>query len=93
MNISVHIEQLILDGLPIAHGQGGFVQAAVELELARLLAAETPRMTGGALARVHVGDLRLRPQSSPAEIGQQIGRAIHAGINRSVESDSISAKE
>ena len=36
-NIHLHIERLILDGLPIERAQGPHVQAAVEAELARLL--------------------------------------------------------
>ena len=36
-NIHLHIERLILDGLPIECAQGPHVQAAVEAELARLL--------------------------------------------------------
>ena len=37
MNINLHIERLILDGLPIEPRQRAQVQAAVEAELARLL--------------------------------------------------------
>ena len=36
-NIHLHIERLILDGLPIERAQGPHVQAAVEAELSRLL--------------------------------------------------------
>ena len=36
-NIHLHIERLVLDGLPIDRGQGPHVQAAVEAELTRLL--------------------------------------------------------
>ena len=38
MTIHVHIERLVLDGLPVTHAQGPQVRAAVEAELARWLA-------------------------------------------------------
>ena len=40
MRINVHIERLILDGLPVTSLQGPEVGAAVETELARLLLDE-----------------------------------------------------
>ncbi|MGA9365505.1 MAG: hypothetical protein WBW16_14170 [Bacteroidota bacterium] len=93
MNINLHIERLILDGLPLTSSQGVLVRAAVEGELTRLLAAGMPGVTGGALPSVQGSDLQLSPQISPKQLGQQIGRAIHAGLNRSVESHSISSRE
>ena len=38
MNINVSIERLVLDGLPVSSAQGSLLGAAVETELARLLA-------------------------------------------------------
>ena len=52
MNIHVHIERLVLDGLPVAPGRGDLVREAVEAELTRLLAEGglVPGLTsGGAL--------------------------------------------
>ena len=43
MNINLHIERLILDGLPITRQQGPHVQAAVEAELTRLLSCSPRR--------------------------------------------------
>ena len=40
MNINLHIERLMLDGLSIASGEAALVQMAVEAELGRLLATE-----------------------------------------------------
>jgi hypothetical protein len=49
MRISVHIERLILEGLPVTSPQGHQVQAAVESELVRLLA------TADLLRELHAG--------------------------------------
>ena len=38
MSINVHIEELVLDGLGISSSQSPVVQAAVQSELARLIA-------------------------------------------------------
>ena len=73
MNINVHIERLLLDGLSIAHNQGPLVQAAVEAELARLLAADglaSSLQAGGALYRVPAGSIQLGSDGDPNSLGQ-----------------------
>ncbi len=83
MNINVRIERLVLDGLPIAHNQGSMVQAAVEAELAGLLAANglAPSLPGGgALYRVPAGSIQLTGDGNPNTLGQQIARAVYGGI-------------
>lgn len=83
MNINVNIERLILEGLPISHSQRPLVQATVEAELARLLAANglTPDlMTGGAMPNVPGGSIQLTDGRNPYGLGQQIAQAIYGGI-------------
>ncbi len=83
MNINVHIERLILDGLPIASQQGPLVQAAVEAELVRLLAADglaANLLAGGALSHVQAGGIQLTGEGNPSQLGQQIARAVYGGI-------------
>ena len=80
-SIHVHIERLVLDGLPLTNGQGRLVQAGVEAELARLLGADTGGMspdlrTGGATPSVRAGDFPLRENSSPAQIARQIADTL-----------------
>ncbi len=85
MNINIHIERLILDGLPIAHNHGPLVQAAVEAELARLLAADglgPSLQAGGALYRVPGGSIQLMGDGNPNTLGQQIARAVYGGIGK-----------
>ena len=53
MNIKLHIERLVLDGLPVTRSQGPLVQAAMEAELARLMAE-------GGLAGAGIGRERCR---------------------------------
>lgn len=85
MNIRLHIERLILDGVPLEAGGTTRLQAAVESELGRLLAEgglSTEMQTGIALPSVRAGDVRLGEQASPIQMGGQIARAVYTGIGR-----------
>ncbi len=82
-NIHLHIERLILDGLPIERSQGPHVQAAVEAELSRLLTENglAPNLqTGGAMPNVHANAIQLTASSSPAQVGTQIAQSVYGGI-------------
>jgi hypothetical protein len=88
MKIHVHIERLILDGLPLGPGGGARVQAAIEAELARLLTAggtvegsiAQTWPTGGAVPSVPAAPIQLSTGVRPAEIGGQIARSVYGGI-------------
>jgi hypothetical protein len=83
VNIHLHIERLILDGLPVGPGQGARVQAAVEGELARLLAEGglAPGLrAGGALRAVPANPIQLAPGNNPTQIGMQIAQSVYGGI-------------
>ena len=83
MNIRIHIERLILDGLPITHSQGPLVQAAVEAELTRLFTenglVESFR-AGGAVPSMRADAIQLTSGSNPSQIGTQIAGAVYSGI-------------
>ena len=82
MNIHLHIERLILDGLPIAGGQGAAVRVAVEAELIRLFAATgiTPA-SSRAEARVSAAEIQCLPGMTARQLGQRIGRSVFGGLN------------
>lgn len=85
MNINLHIERLVLDGLPIEHHHGPLVKAAVEAELSRLLAADglaNSLMSGGAMPSVPAPNIQLASNSSPIQLGQQIAHSLHGGIGK-----------
>ena len=44
MNINVHIERLVLEGLPVTDPDSPIVQAAIETELARIVAGHFARI-------------------------------------------------
>jgi hypothetical protein len=84
MSINVHIERLILDGLSVSDAQSPIIGAAVERELARLLATgglERSLQDGGAWASVPVSNIQLTA-GKPAHLGQQIAAALYGGIGQ-----------
>lgn len=95
MRIDVRIDRLILEGLPVTGDQGPLVQAAVERELARLLAVDGlsgEARTAGAAPRVNAGGFELREGSHPSRLGQQIARSVYHGIGaRAVSSQGAIA--
>jgi hypothetical protein len=84
-NIHIHIERLILDGLPIWHTQRPLVQAAVESELAKLLSTDglaQSLMAGGTMPHVSGGSIQLTGDGDPGLLGQQIAQAVYGGIGK-----------
>jgi hypothetical protein len=79
MNITIHIERLVLEGVPMDNGQRGALQAAIEDELVKQLATAEfapGLLAGGALAYVRGGDMPLARDMQPPQLGQHIAQAI-----------------
>jgi hypothetical protein len=83
VKILVHIERLMLEGLPVTSLQSPLVRQAIERELARLLGTDGlshELRRGAALPRVRAGALQLAGENPPAKLGVGIARAVHEGI-------------
>jgi hypothetical protein len=83
MNIQLHIEALVFHGFAALDRQA--INAAVEQELGRLLAAQgvPPALAvGRAMARLDGGSFTVRPDAKPAHIGLQVAQAIYGGFQR-----------
>jgi hypothetical protein len=88
MNIKLHIERLVLDGVNIAPGQRHLLQASVEAELTRLLMAGglSPSLAQGTvlprtvLPRISTGGIQLTAGNNPTQLGQQIAQSVYGGI-------------
>lgn len=83
MNITLHIEKLVLGGLPLTKSQGPLIRAAVEAELMRLIAAHglTQELcTGGAFPFVPTKGLRFTNGADVAHLGARIAQAVYGGI-------------
>ena len=85
MNITLSIERLILDGLPLAQHQRPILQAALEAELARLLAADGLKFdfqTSGAYPRIAAEEVQVQDNMDARLLGKQIAQAIYKGIGQ-----------
>lgn len=90
MKINLHVERLILEGLPVARHEAAQVHAAFEAELSRLLTAhglDASLASGASLARLNVGDLRLPRGGAqdPAQLGAHIAAAVYGGLGGEVK--------
>lgn len=85
MTTHVHIDRIVLDGVDPGPGQLARLQAAIEQELARLLAAGGNQATlrGGAVHAVTGGTLDMAGAPAPGELGRRIAQATYEGIQRS----------
>jgi hypothetical protein len=82
MNINLHIERLVLDGVNIAPGQRHLLQASVETELARMLmdGGLSPGLAQGSdLPRLSTSGIQLTG-NNPVQIGRQIAESVYGGI-------------
>ena len=82
MNLTIHIERLILDGFTVPPEGQAHLQAAVEAELGRLLTAgglAPPLRRGGAVASIAGG--RLDPSADdPARLGRRIAQSVAGAL-------------
>jgi hypothetical protein len=93
MRINLHIERLVLDGLP-EMGRPAHVQAAVEAELARLLKAgrlNTDLLAGGAMSSIGAPAIRLTGETNAAQLGAALAGAVYSGIGTETSDRSAAA--
>ncbi|MFL6672249.1 MAG: hypothetical protein ACJ8LG_03035 [Massilia sp.] len=82
MTLRVHIERLVLDGVG---APPQLLQAALQVELARLLAQGglAPELArGAAVARIAAPAPALATEAGGAQVGVQIAAAVYGGIGR-----------
>jgi hypothetical protein len=82
MNVSVHIERLILDGVPVPHRHRPQLQASLEAELARLIAADglaVDMHMSGVLPRLSGGEIQIE-DDDPKLLGKRIAQAVYTRI-------------
>jgi hypothetical protein len=84
MKINLHIERLVLEGLPLERAHGPQLQDAVQQELRRLLGTggiAPAMMSGGAMPRARGGDVSYAKESSPRQLGTQIAQSVHGSCS------------
>jgi hypothetical protein len=86
MNINLHIERLVLEGLPTENRHSALVKAAIEAELTRLLTENglsAGLQSGGVFPRLQANALQLGTEKTP-QLGQQIAQSIYGSIGNEV---------
>jgi hypothetical protein len=85
MNVNLHIERLVVDGLPFSSTQGRAIAAAMEAELTRRLTIEgLAASTSRAESHLATGQMQVAPHRSPRTFGRQIGDTVYHVLNQSV---------
>lgn len=77
MTCHVHIDHVVLDGLPVQPSQLPALRSALESALTALLTADCPTSAatrGGVYARMPA------PAASPTALGGQIAAAVHREV-------------
>ena len=85
MKINLHIERLVLEGLPLSRAQGPLVKRAVEAELARLLGAggvAHDLRSAATIPRAAGAPMQYASEASPRQLGTQIAQSVHAGLGK-----------
>lgn len=85
MNVNLHIERLILDGIDIGPNQRHLLHVSLQAELTRLLTEgelAAPLARGGALPLIASPATQLTSGHDPVALGRQIAGAVYGGIGK-----------
>ena len=82
MNVRLHIERVVLDGLELERAHEPLFRAALEAELTRLIAdgGAAHLATAGAVPRVSAPDIETAGDGDPARLGRQVAVSVYDGI-------------
>lgn len=85
MNVNLHIERLVLDGITLSPRERALLGTAVTDELTRLISegglpANLP--ASGIVPSIPAGSIQLGHGNNPALLGQQIAQAVYGGNGR-----------
>jgi hypothetical protein len=85
VNINLHIERLVVDGLELDPAKRDSFKSGIESELTALLTAggvDSTLSAGVAVPRIEGPSIQLQPDNSPQQLGRQIAGSIYGGIGR-----------
>lgn len=85
MNVRLHIERLVLEGIAVSHADRPRLQATIERELQRLIGESGVSgglSSAGAVPSIRGEDMRVDATEGPAELGRHIAGALYGGLRR-----------
>ncbi len=83
MNVNLHIERLVLEGIEVGPAQRPHLQAALEAELGRLIGeggVGGSLAGGGAVPSLKANGFQMNGEGNPAQLGRQIAGAVYGGM-------------
>lgn len=83
MNINIHIEQLLLNGIDATPRQLAALKSAFETRLAHLLAREgigSQLQNGTTIRTIHTDPMGPVQHGDPSRLGERIARSVHGGL-------------
>ncbi len=83
MNINIHIEELLLDGIDATPRQLAAMKSSFEARLTQLLAWEgigVRQEEGGALRTIQTEPMGPVQDNDPSRLGERIARSVHGGL-------------
>ncbi len=85
MKIHVHIERLVLNGLPVERSAAPQIELAMQQELASLLTTAAPPssvLSAGAIPTLRVAPITIAERTPSRTIGAAIARSLHGGLSQ-----------
>jgi hypothetical protein len=85
MNLTVNIDSVVLEGVAFGYRDRMRLHAALQTELAQLLAADglaASLVTGGTRTAMPGGLIAAGSEADPETLGKQIAQAVYQGIGR-----------
>jgi hypothetical protein len=85
MNVNLHIERLVLDGVSVEPHQRAELKRAVESELSRLLILnefDSGVHTSNSVRSVAGGLITIANNNEPSRLGQQVAGAVYQGMEK-----------
>lgn len=83
MNIELHIERLVLEGIDLTPGRADTLRRTLHTELVRLLQEQgLPTGIKMAVPRLQAPAINVPHAVAPAELGRRVARSVHGGLSR-----------
>ncbi|MEM9006468.1 MAG: hypothetical protein AAGE59_23455 [Cyanobacteria bacterium P01_F01_bin.86] len=85
MDINLHIEQLVLDGLSLSPRERRQLQATVETELGHLITENglaNYLHSNGTVPALTADTIQVSNNPNPSQLGTQIAQAVYQGIGQ-----------
>ncbi len=89
MNVNVHIERLVLEGLDVSPRDGDTIGMAVQRELTRLIGMDSPSLSQGfSVPSVRAAPLTLNAHAGAQIVAKGVARSIYGELTPGSETES-----